>query len=154
MAHKCTINLAAFGKTIEDATAFYIEHLKAVKKREESLTIDRLATEWFAGKKAGKQKSLRKDTLESIEETARTLRKQFGSKRILEVTDEALVAYLDSIKAATEEDSMSKASSRNSLIGAGLVSISRKTRLTFTRSQFPKGSRRFCLFRPVNDSLN
>ena len=99
MAHKCTINLAAFGKTIEDATAFYIEHLKAVKKREESLTIDRLATEWFAEKKAGKQKSLRKDTLESIEETARTLRKQFGSKRILEVTDEALVAYLDSIKA-------------------------------------------------------
>jgi site-specific recombinase XerD len=51
------------------------------------------------GKKAGKQKSLRKDTLESVEETARTLRKQFGLKRILEVTDEALVAYLESIKA-------------------------------------------------------
>ena len=53
MAHKCTMNLSAFGKTLEDATAFYIEHLKAVKKREESLTVDRLATKWFEEKKQG-----------------------------------------------------------------------------------------------------
>jgi integrase len=99
MAHKCMAKLAPLGKTIEDATTFYIEHLMEVKRKEESRTIDLLAREWYAEKKAGKQKSLRKDTLESIEEAARTLRKQFGSKKILEVTEEELVAYLESLKA-------------------------------------------------------
>jgi integrase len=99
MAHKCTVQLTPFGKTIEDATKFYIQHLMEVKRKEESLTIDLLAREWFAEKKAGKQKSLRKDTLESIEEAARTLRRHFGPKRILEVTEEELVAYLESLKA-------------------------------------------------------
>ena len=59
MAHKCTAQLTPFGKTIEDATKFYIEHLMEVKRKEESLTIDLLAREWFAEKKAGKQEKNR-----------------------------------------------------------------------------------------------
>lgn len=99
MAHRCTERLSHFDKTIDDATNFFIEHLKELKVREASLTVDLLAREWFAEKKAGKQKSLRKDTIENIEEASRTLQKHFGSKKILEVTERELVDYLESLKA-------------------------------------------------------
>jgi len=99
MAHKCTAKLIPFGKTIEDATSFYIQHLVDLRKKEESLTVELLVQKWFAEKKAGKQKSLRKDTLESIEEAARTLAKHFGARRILEITTEELVTYLEGLKA-------------------------------------------------------
>jgi integrase len=99
MAHRCTTELAPFGKTIEDATTFYIQHLKNQEMKAASLTVEMLANQWFVEKKVGKQKSLRKDTIESIKEASRTLTRHFGSKKILEVTYEELVAYLESIKA-------------------------------------------------------
>lgn len=99
MAQKCNAKLAPLGKNIEDATNFYIQYLTELKAKEESLTVEKLAIEWFTEKKAGKRKSLRRDTLESIEEATKTLRKHFGARRILEVTEEELVAYLESLNA-------------------------------------------------------
>jgi integrase len=99
MAHKCASQLAGFSKTIEDATRFYIDHLTDLQRKQESSTVERLAREWFEEKKAGKQRPLRKDTLESIKDTSKTLRKQFGTKKILEITTEELIAYFDSLNA-------------------------------------------------------
>jgi hypothetical protein len=82
MAHQCNARSAAFDKTIEEATTFYIQHLMELKRKDESQTVDLLARAWFAEKKAGKQKSLRKDTLESIGKVTKTLRKHFGSKKL------------------------------------------------------------------------
>jgi len=96
---ECTGRLKKHGKTIADATAHYSAHLEALARKKDSATVASLAEQWYAFKKSGKVKELRQDTLDDINETRNTLKKAFGSKRILEVTEEDVQDYLDSMTA-------------------------------------------------------
>ncbi len=97
MAMKCDGILAAHGKTLQDATDFYVKHLLLEEKKAGSATVGHFATEWLNDKKTGKEKELRKDTIDSIRETARTLVLEFGSLRILDVTTDHISDYLNKL---------------------------------------------------------
>jgi capsid portal protein len=73
-----------------------------LKRKDESQTVDLLARAWFAEKKAGKQKSLRKDTFEKHRRSYENSRGNTSARRILDVSGEELVAYLESINAGHE----------------------------------------------------
>jgi hypothetical protein len=99
MAHRCIGLLASHSRTLEDATTFYINHLNGLRLRLDSLTVEHLSLEWFKQKKEGKQRLLRKDTLDSIEEASKTLVKHFGPKNVAEVSTNELVDFLEGMNA-------------------------------------------------------
>jgi len=90
--------LDKFGKSLGDAVAFYAHHLTQEEKRKNSLTINALVDSWLAAKANGGNKPLRKDTLDSIREASKTLKSQWGEKRIAELTEKDFQNYLDHLK--------------------------------------------------------
>ncbi len=97
-----TAKLSKFDKTITDATGFYLAHLEAEETKKNSAIVGQLAEQWYAFKKSGKVKTLRQDTLDDINETKKTLVKAFGTKRILEVTEEDIQDHIDSMTAGPQ----------------------------------------------------
>jgi len=95
-ALKAETKLKPHGKTVMDAVNFYIAHLEAEKKKQQSATIHALADEWHKAKKAQLAKGILRDrTVIDIRVTAGVLQKQFGSLRIAEATTEHFQKYLD-----------------------------------------------------------
>jgi integrase len=99
MALECEDLLAKFGKSLLDATRFYVAHLDAEEARKNSATVDALAQQWCDFKRSGKQRQLRQDTLDDINETKKMLVKAFGPRRILAITAEDVQDYFDAMTA-------------------------------------------------------
>ena len=90
--------LQGYNKTIADAVNFYQQFLEHEKRKLESATVEILADAWLTDKSKKKgNKILRKDTIDSIAETSKTLKKVFGGIRILEVTKKSIQDYLDGL---------------------------------------------------------
>ena len=98
MALTATNLLQPYGKTIIQAAEFYKAHLNDQKKRQDSALVSVLANAWHTEKKSGKQKKLREDTLRGIYEVSEVLKKEFGDRRILDLTTPDLRKYLDEQK--------------------------------------------------------
>jgi len=90
--------LAKWGKTVADAVAFYSAHLEREDKRKDSLTIEFLADAWRKEKETGGNKKLRQDTIDAISEGAKFLKKEWGKKRIAELSEDDFQRYLDGLK--------------------------------------------------------
>lgn len=98
MAVRAKIRLEPYGKTIADAVAFYEAHLKREKAKAESATVTNLSDLWLKAKsKKTGNKILRKDTIKDITDTSNILDREFGSKRLLEITEKDMQDYLDDL---------------------------------------------------------
>jgi len=97
MALRCSEHLGKFGKSLEDATGFYIKHLEEEAKRANSATISALADQWLADKKSNKKRTLRADTIDDIKETSNLLKKLFPSAKIAEANQKQIETYLDGL---------------------------------------------------------
>ena len=89
--------LAPYGKSVLEAAEFYKEHLDAVITKQNSRLVSELAEEWYQEKKAGGKRKLRQTTLTSIYNSSEYLRKNFGDKRILELSQNDLEKTLDAL---------------------------------------------------------
>jgi integrase len=91
--------LAKHGRSLSDAVAYYLKHLEAESEKERSLTVRKLANDWFAFKKKKvKRGVLRQRTLDGIKEASDLLKANWGNLRIVELNEKILRAYLDSLK--------------------------------------------------------
>lgn len=98
MAVRAKIKLEPYGKTIADAVAFYEAHLKSEKAKSDSATVSNLSDLWLKAKSKKKgNKILRKDTIKDITDTSNILDREFGSKRVLEITEKDMQDYLDQL---------------------------------------------------------
>ena len=98
MAEGCAKTLASFGKSLHDATTFYVQHLQRESKKLGSAKIETLATDWYADKASPKRRQLRKQTLYDIRDTANLLKRLFGDKTVLQVQRHDIEKYLDSLQ--------------------------------------------------------
>ncbi|OJU98326.1 MAG: hypothetical protein BGO12_02750 [Verrucomicrobia bacterium 61-8] len=94
MALQSEKRLAVFGKTIADATSFYIEHLEAERERQNSLTVELLVEKWLEAKINNPNKALRKTTARDIRQTGKLLKEILPAKRIAEVKRADIEEYL------------------------------------------------------------
>lgn len=98
MASNCTKSLASFGKTIHDATVFYLAHLREELEKRDSAFVATLADAWYTDKASGRKKQLRKETLLDLRDTSNLLKRLFPDKRILQVRRQDVEGYLDSLE--------------------------------------------------------
>ena len=98
MAISCSKALAAFGKSIQDATNFYITHLQDELVKQDSARVHLLADAWYSDKASGKKRQLRKQTLLDIRDTSNLLKRLFPEKRLLEVQQQDIEHYFESLK--------------------------------------------------------
>lgn len=89
--------LSKWGKSLDEAIAFYCNFLEGEEKRQKSLTIEFLAKSWFEEKAKGSNKALKQDTLNGISEGANYLKKEWGNLRIADLTEEHFQKYLDNL---------------------------------------------------------
>ena len=94
MALQAERELAEYGKKINDAVCYYVQHLKNLAIREKSLTVEKLVEKWTTAKTENKNKPLRDKTKEGIEEIGNILKRAFGNIRIADVTKDQIDKYL------------------------------------------------------------
>ena len=99
-ALRCSKILDGYGKTLDDATDFFRSYLEREKAKADSATVSALAKLWQESKKSSARKTLRTGTLRNIDETANTLTKIWGERRILEITNQDVGKYIDGINAS------------------------------------------------------
>jgi integrase len=97
MAIRAKNRLDTYGKTISDACDFYEAHLKKEKAKADSATVANLSAQWLAAKTISNNRILRKDTVDDIRKTSKILEKNFGTLRILEITESSMQDYLDGL---------------------------------------------------------
>ena len=97
MAIRAKNRLGTYGKTIADACDFYEAHLKREKAKADSATVANLSAQWLAAKTISNNRVLRKDTVDDIRKTSKILEKNFGTLRILEITESSMQEYLDGL---------------------------------------------------------
>jgi integrase len=104
-ALKAETKLKPHGKTVMDAVNFYVAHLEAERKKQESATIHALTDEWHKAKKAQLAKGILRDrTVSDIKATAGVLQKQFGALRIAEMTTAHFQKYFN-VRQITQQTS-------------------------------------------------
>lgn len=97
MALKGRRILEPYGKTIDDAVLFYADHLKREFARSTSAFVSDLADKWYSFKSKGNgNRILREASIKNILDTSKELKKDFGSKRLLDITQQTMQQYLDS----------------------------------------------------------
>jgi len=90
--------LLPFNKTITESIDFHIQFLKAETKKKDSQTINNLATEWYNARATGINRPLRQRSVMELRKHAELLKREFGSIRLLEFTEERFQRYLDNTK--------------------------------------------------------
>ncbi len=100
MAVKGEELLQPFGKSVLQACQFYRDYLAEDAARMAGEIVEKLADEWYAYKKSGKQKKLRPATLESIWTGVLNLKKAFAKLPITSVTEKDVRTYLDNLDVA------------------------------------------------------
>lgn len=97
MALKGRQILDPYGKTIDDAVLFYETHLKREAARTSSAFVSDLADKWYIFKsKPNGNKILRQESIDDILAASKEMKRDFGSKRLLDLTQHTLQEYLDS----------------------------------------------------------
>lgn len=89
--------LAPYGKSVLEAADFFKAHLDALLRNANSRLTSELAEEWYQEKKTGRKRKLRPTTLASIYTASEYLKKNFGDKRILEISQIDLENSLDAL---------------------------------------------------------
>lgn len=102
MAQRCDEELKKRGRTIEQATAFYINYLEAERARSNSQTVAALVDEWLEFKISGKRRVLRPRTIADLNATGKRLKEIFPDKRIAEISTRDIENYLDSCSVALQ----------------------------------------------------
>jgi len=88
--------LKPYGKNINDATMFYKSHLDELARKFDSKTIAVVAEEWHNGKKNNtNRKPLAAETLKGIRKHSNILKNLWGERRIADITQADVQAYLD-----------------------------------------------------------
>ena len=90
--------LKPYGKTIMDGILFYKAHLDEAQRKTDSSTIAVLANEWFKSKETGSNRKIKALTLAGIRKHVSLLKKQWGTKRILDYKEADLQTYLDGLE--------------------------------------------------------
>jgi integrase len=96
MALKGQRVLEPYGKTIDDAVLYYADHLKREVARTTSAFVSDLADKWYTFKsKSNGNKILREASIKNILEATKELKRDFGSKRLLDISQHTMQEYLD-----------------------------------------------------------
>ncbi len=97
MALKGKQILEPYGKTIDDAVRFYADHLKREVARTTSAFVSDLADKWYSYKSnPNGNKILREASIKNILDASKELKRDFGEKRLLDITQKTMQQYLDS----------------------------------------------------------
>jgi integrase len=98
MAQECADRLKTFGKTIADATGYFITHLEAV---ERSCTVTALVDEVIAAKKKAcgkRQRPASEDYIHDLDVRLGRFAKDFGERIVATVTSLEIDDWLSSLK--------------------------------------------------------
>lgn len=113
MAVECIEQLRPFGKTLRDATAHYVNWLKAEAAKKRSLSVRECIDQFLISRKADVERGdLSKNSFYEVQERANLLSKAIGDLHIADVTEDRMKTYLDSIpfSARTRENIRLRAS--------------------------------------------
>jgi integrase len=97
MAQDCASQLESFGKTIADATAFYVAHLQAVQR---SCSVSALIDEVIAQKRKGcgkRQRPASNDYLVDLTVRLGRFAKQFGERMAATITSDEIDDWLSTL---------------------------------------------------------
>jgi integrase len=113
MAVECIEQLRLFGKTLRDATAHYVNWLRAEAAKNSSLLVRECINQFLASRTADvKRGDLAKNSFYEVRARANRLRDAIGDLHIADVTEDTIKTYLDSIpfSARTRENIRLRAS--------------------------------------------
>lgn len=89
--------LGTFGMTVEDAVAFFLDHLEKEKRRKESEHVSSLLSKWMLDRTENNLKPMRPRSERILRDMAKRFQEDFGDARIQDMTHERIKTYLQNL---------------------------------------------------------
>lgn len=89
--------LGAYGKTVENAVEFMLDHLCKEKKRKESEHVSSLLSKWMLDRTENKFKPMRPRSSKTLRDMANRFKEDFKDARIEEMAHERIDSYLQDL---------------------------------------------------------
>ncbi len=86
--------LGAYGKTVENAVEFMLNHLDKERRRKESEHVSSLLSKWMLDRIENNLKPMRPRSQKTLRDMANRFKADFGEARIQEMTRERIESYL------------------------------------------------------------